>query len=884
MAAIPSLRSAAALSLVLAAAPAARAGWTEIAVGAGLYDVDFPVDCMTGYAVGSTGDIFKTTDAGATWINVQNPAYTDRLNRVHFPVNASTGWAVGESGRIVITVDGGTNWTAQTSGVSVSLRSVYFVDDQTGYVGGTFGTILKTTDGGANWTDISIGGAENMQDFCFPVDATTGYLATSAQVLKTVDGGANWTDASLPANWYPAVDFPLNASTGWAAAQTPGSVHMTSDGGSGWSGYGFLGGQPRNLDFADAATGYITTSVGTSLIYKTDNSGSTWSTQYLPTGVYADSLCAVDALRVYAVSGNGIIKTSDGGGSSVAMHPTAVGTDNSFSQTTGCTGGSEYDCVNDQTGNASSGYPATPDTGSRVRDNNGQTNREMYALANGLIPAGSIVTGIDVRAHVNKAGTDPGVRLSYKRVGIDAGFVDGATQTIQWGYINIGEVWSGLNWTPADIDALEIGIKHMSGGAILVAQVYVAVTYTNPGGPTAGTNYRSIGTLATYNQGNATVAATGNVVTFAGGANLPATIGLGDKLVIGASTYFIHSRDSATRVTLQAPTTTAHTNAAYSISRAYSTLQAWEDGRSGNLVGESRSEVGVCYNDSAFTSPLLISGSTTDATHFMKLTVAPGHRHNGMRNTGARIDAQGGFGGVDAITVQDEYTQVEWLEIKGIQDAGDGVYFAASPAADNGIASGLFVHSCSQISNNAGVRIGAQNVSVRNCLLTGGTTLGVALDNGSASIENCTIVGSQAGGTGVGDAIGTTISVKNTISVNHPAGNDFVLGSTISYFGNNMYQAVTGFNPASYQGGNKAPPADLESLLVSLSSEDFHLESNGHSAGGTGLELYSSFSHDIDGTVRFIPWDIGADDDHTAAPTTGTTSKRIIVWREAEPN
>ncbi len=877
------IRTAAALALALAAAPA-RAGWTQLSSGTPneLFDIDFPVDSITGYAVGGGGVILKTTDGGATWTNVQDPAYTESNLDLHFPVDASTGYVVGGLGRILKTVDGGANWTALAPPVTPNFRGVYFVDNLTGYVVGDARTILKTTDGGNNWTDVSDPATSciTLQDVCFPVDATTGYVV-GACILKTTDGGGTWTDVAPAANAYVAVDFPVNVSAGTAVANAPDVISRTTDGGSNWTTQAAAI-DVRDVDFADASIGYATLISG--LVLKTTDGGVTWNTQYLPVfGPAPNGVCAPDAMTAYVVCTDGaIFKTSDGGGECLVLHPTALGTVNSFTTTSGCSAGSEWDCVNDQAGNAGTGDPVYVDGSSYVRDHNNNTNREMYALANGLIPAGSVVTGIEIRAFVGKSGLDPSVALSYRRVGIDAGYINGPTVVITNACCSIrtDARWSCLNWTPAYIDALEIGITHQWGGAIFLGQIYVLVTYL----PAGGTSYRSIGTQADnlYATGNATVAACSTVVTFGGGASLPTNVGLGDKLVIGADTYYVYSRDSATQVTLQVPTSTAHTSAAYAIRRAYNTLQAWEDDRDGNLVGEDRAEVGVCYNDGAFTDALVISGSTTDATHFMNLTVAEGQRHNGQRNTGARIDAQGGWGGSDAITVEDEYTQIEWLEIKGIQDAGNGVQLVAAPAADNSVVSNVFVHSCVQ-SGNAALRIGAQDVTVRNCLATGGTTYGVALLGGAtAAIENCTFVGSVLSGAGVVDAIGTTLSIRNTISVNHPAGNDFVLWSGISYFGSNMYQGVTGFDPGDYQGGNQSPPADLENLLVSLASEDYHLEASGHNAGGTGLDLSSSFIDDIDGQTRLPPWDMGADDDQTAT-VPGASSPRIIGWREVPP-
>ena len=63
----------------------------------------------------------------------------------------------------------------------------------------------------------------------------------------------------------------------------------------------------------------------------------------------------------------------------------------------------------------------------------------------------------------------------------------------------------------------------------------------------------------------------------------------------------------------------------------------------------------------------------------------------------------------------------------------------------------------------------------------------------------------------------TTASIRNTIVVNYGSGKNFQVYSTVAYFGYNMFSApVTGFDPASYQGGNQAPPGVLEDLFVEM--------------------------------------------------------------------
>jgi hypothetical protein len=176
-------------------------------------------------------------------------------------------------------------------------------------------------------------------------------------------------------------------------------------------------------------------------------------------------------------------------------------------------------------------------------------------------------------------------------------------------------------------------------------------------------NYRSIGTdpNTIYATGNASISLGTSTVTFGGGASLPTNIGQGDKLVIGAEALYILSRDSTTQVTIQGTAASNHSSESYTISRAYNTFQAWETARQGNLVGDDRREIGVAYDDGSFSAGAAISGSTTDSTRYMKITVAAGHRHAGIAGNGVVIDAGGGAG-APLFLIEDEYTVIEWVE------------------------------------------------------------------------------------------------------------------------------------------------------------------------------------------------------------------------------
>jgi hypothetical protein len=346
-----------------------------------------------------------------------------------------------------------------------------------------------------------------------------------------------------------------------------------------------------------------------------------------------------------------------------------------------------------------------------------------------------------------------------------------------------------------------------------------------------------------------------------------------------SSTFYVLSRDSATQVTVQETAAITQTNDVFTFERVFNALQDWEDARQGDLVTDDRREVGVCYNDGAFTDPLTISGSTTDATRYMMVTVAESQRHTGIEDTGAIIDACCAATSKDMgqhlILVEDEYTRIEWLQFARVQ-IGDysAIYFSDSPSGANGSVSNVMAYDAWFSGTMSGVRVMASNITVRNSMFRSPGHNGVSVNTTGASvtIENCTVYGCSQG---VSSGAGTDVSIRNTIAVNNSS-NDFQLWAGITSFGFNMYSTTSGFDDSGYTG-NQSPPTDLDDLFIVLSGAyDLHLEPVGHEAVNQGDDLSGSFPDDVDAETRSgLEWDIGADE---IPPTP-----RVITWQEVEP-
>jgi photosystem II stability/assembly factor-like uncharacterized protein len=130
-------------------------------------------DANTYYAASSSnGYVHKTTDGGDTWVTQETNVGDINLSGIHFPTT-NTGYVVGGSDTIAKTTDGGASWEALSPPGSNHYKGVYFVSADNGEVCGDQdstqnGRIISTANGGSNWTtSYSITGLTPINDIFF---------------------------------------------------------------------------------------------------------------------------------------------------------------------------------------------------------------------------------------------------------------------------------------------------------------------------------------------------------------------------------------------------------------------------------------------------------------------------------------------------------------------------------------------------------------------------------------------------------------------------------------------------------------------------------------------------------------------------------------------
>ncbi len=271
-----------------------------------------------------------------------NSGTTSNLNGAVL-LDSGTGFVVGDTGTILKSTDAGSAWTPLTSGTSSTLHGVYFLDPNDGIAVGDGGLILRTTDGGAAWQSITSGVEDSLRSVSF--NGVNGICGGDSQdIVYSTDSGASWqiSQSGFFGGGFLGAQM-LSATTGFVAGQNSifqALVGATTDGGASWAFQPFYfdgnEGGANDVFFLDPNTGVVSGSVfdGRGAIARTTDAGMNWSTLFFDQAIEgvafptAASGFAVGAVgRILHTSDNGTTWTDQTSGSSANLHDVSFGSD-----------------------------------------------------------------------------------------------------------------------------------------------------------------------------------------------------------------------------------------------------------------------------------------------------------------------------------------------------------------------------------------------------------------------------------------------------------------------------------------------------------------------------------------------------------------------------
>jgi photosystem II stability/assembly factor-like uncharacterized protein len=264
----------------------------------------------------ASAPVVAATDGA--WRTFTTETYRGKRDSVSF-VDPDHGWYGTGAGDLFATSDGGATWQKVASRPGTFVRAVGFVDRQNGFIG-NIGTdyypgvtdttpLYRTRDGGVTWEPVDTGAATIKGVCAIDILRTqriyqgqlvprivihaAGRVGGPTGILRSVDGGDTWSVIDMAPHAGMILDvrfFDENTGLVFAAtnadpAQAEGLVLRTEDGGKTWKEV-YRSGRKFELiwkaSFPDGGdTGYATVQSydperATQLVIRSDDRGKTW--------------------------------------------------------------------------------------------------------------------------------------------------------------------------------------------------------------------------------------------------------------------------------------------------------------------------------------------------------------------------------------------------------------------------------------------------------------------------------------------------------------------------------------------------------------------------------------------------------------------------------
>ncbi len=181
-----------------------------------------------GYATCTGGFFLKTTDNGFSWgiVRVNDTSFAYRsfdATDIH-TIDSNHAFAVGWSGNLFRTTNGGITWDSSNIDNNLErLQGISYPAKGVAVVVGDFGAILRSTNDGASWNYISQSITESfLEAVAFSSPEIGVAVGTSAEILRTADQGVTWTEINNPLTGQ-------NVSFREIAAFPDGTYYTTTD-------------------------------------------------------------------------------------------------------------------------------------------------------------------------------------------------------------------------------------------------------------------------------------------------------------------------------------------------------------------------------------------------------------------------------------------------------------------------------------------------------------------------------------------------------------------------------------------------------------------------------------------------------------------------------
>jgi photosystem II stability/assembly factor-like uncharacterized protein len=223
------------------------------------------------------GDVYTSTDSGATWVN------RSLGNKNWWAVTSSSDGTklvgVVNPGQIYTSTNSGVSWTLQSGSVSGAWRTINSNSDGTKLAAAVFsGYIYTSTDSGVTWVEKTNSGARAWTGICVSNDGLKlAATATSGgQIYTSIDSGASWTARESGRQWN-ALTCSLDG-TKLAAAVSNTGIYISNNSGVTWT-LGLSASKSWNAIDSSSDGSQLIAGTGGDKVFISSNSGVSWTSQ-----------------------------------------------------------------------------------------------------------------------------------------------------------------------------------------------------------------------------------------------------------------------------------------------------------------------------------------------------------------------------------------------------------------------------------------------------------------------------------------------------------------------------------------------------------------------------------------------------------------------------
>jgi hypothetical protein len=282
----------------------------------------------------------------------------------------------------------------------------------------------------------------------------------------------------------------------------------------------------------------------------------------------------------------------------------------------------------------------------------------------------------------------------------------------------------------------------------------------------------------------------------------------------------------------------------------YTTLSSWEAAAQTRFGTTPNREIVECYNDFAaghLADVVTLSGwAATTSTDYPYIKAAAGHEHNGVVDAGFTIE-----GATNVIFVSlgvSSHCEIEDIQINCNRAVGsNGVAFNLNAESKAFLSRCILQRTAGTVLNRSVAHIGTNGsvATFTNCLFIGGA---YAIAELSTSQEvyanNCTMVDFAISAISADTG---TVDCTNVVAYSGAGGTVFPAVGTYT-------------NCASTDGSQGTTVVDSTAFVdyQQHGTVGDYTPVGGSPLDGAGADLSGTFTDDIAGNTRSVPWEIGA--------------------------